>query len=1008
MIPAKVREILIVVLVIAVGMGVGTCICAAEGADLDLLGGVSAIKYEDYLNMHLDAEEPADEIVIDAADYVDADMPDLETLQDYAGSAGDSVFTADHGYIEWEVEVTRPGFYNIEVEYFAAEGRSSAAQRELWINGELPFSEAGFLTFSRAWQDAGDVREDNQGNHLRPRQVEAPMWQTAVLSDQMGNYQKPFSFYFGEGSNRIRLVSLLEPVVIRSIRLLQASSLRSYAEVSAAYAERGFQPTEGVFEKVQGEDAYLKSSPTLFQVHDAGDPTVEPYHHVLIRLNAIGGDRWTQPGEWIAWQVEVPEDGLYKIALKAKQDYKRGSFTNRRLYVNGEVPFAEVDAIRFPYAINYEMRVLGDEDAEEPYLFYLHEGANEIKLEPVSGDLGPMLLRAESALYDMNTVYRKIVMITSTNPDPMRDYQLEERIPDLIAKLAELSQEIRCIGEELEAYTGARGDYVALLYELARQLGTMSSKPESIPKRLAELRDAGASLGSWILSTREQPLMIDYLIVASAEQEMPRAKPTWFQRFKHEIKAFLASFVHRYDLVGNVYSTDDGDGVTPLKVWIGAGRDQAQALKSMIEDSFTPVTGIPVNLELVSMGVLLPATLSGNGPDVALGLDPAQPLNFAMRGAVADLAQFADYAEVAARFKPSAMTPFTFRDKVYALPEQQPFPVMFYRKDILREMGISLPQTWDDVIALIPELQKSHMDIGLPISGTGAVGAGNVGEAVNAGSVSSNAGVMTFLALLYQNRGSLYAPDGVCTDLDAEEAVGAFTMWTELHELYNLPLDYNAVNRFRIGEMPLLITGYTLYNTLSVFAPELRGEWGFTLAPGTRRSDGSIDRSCPAGSCGAGGVPGLASSVASGPATVIMSSAADHEAAWEFVKWWTSTESQVRFGREMESLMGPSARYPSANVDAIRELPWTFGEYQTLMEQWEWVRGVPEVPGGYMVGRHLDNAFRRVVYHHEPPREVLLDYNRMMNEEIEMKRVEFGLATSYEELEEKWRSPYWH
>ncbi|HOO30847.1 MAG TPA: extracellular solute-binding protein [Bacillota bacterium] len=1006
MIPAKLRKTLMAVVALALSMYSATCICVAGGEGSRLVGAESAIPYEEYLSVYSGAEEPQDEIVIDGAAYVSANMPGLETLRDHGGSDGESVLTAGRGYIEWEFTVENPGFYNIEVEYCAAEGRSSALQRELWINGELPFSEAAFLTFSRAWRDTEAVRIDNQGNHLRPCQAEAPIWQKAVLSDQMGNYQRPLLFYFGKGNNRIRLVSILEPMIIRSVRLFQMATPKSYAEVSADYGEKGFKAVAGFFEKVQGEDAYLKSSPTLFQVHDAGDPTVEPYHHVLIRLNAIGGDRWTQPGEWIAWHVEVPKDGLYKIALKAKQDYKRGSFTNRRLYVNGDIPFAEVDAIRFPYAINYEMRVLGD-DVGEPYLFYLHEGVNEIRLEPVLGDLGPMLLRAEAALYDMNTVYRKIVMITSTNPDPMRDYQLEERVPELISKLAELSEVMRCIGEQLEAYTGARGDYVALLYELARQLGSMAKKPESIPKRIAELRDAGASLGSWILSTREQPLMIDYIVVASIEQEMPKAKPTWLQRFKHEVKAFLASFVHRYDLVGNVYSTENGDGVRPLKVWIGAGRDQAQALKSMIEDSFTPATGIPVNLELVSMGVLLPATLSGNGPDVALGLDPAQPLNFALRGAVVSLTQFPDYPEVAARFRPSAMTPFSFRDQVYALPEQQPFPVMFYRKDILREMGISLPETWDDLIGIIPELQKSHMDIGLPVSGTGAVGAGNVGEAVNAGSVSSNAGVMTFLTLLYQNGGRLYGPDGLCTGLDDEEAVDAFTRWTELHELYTVPLDYNAINRFRIGEMPILITGYTLYNTLSVFAPELRGEWGFTLVPGTRRPDGSIDRSCPAGSCGAGGVPGLASSVASGPATVIMSSAPDLEGAWEFVKWWTSTETQVRFGREMESLMGPSARYPSANVDAVQELPWKSDECQMLMEQWEWVRGIPEVPGGYMVGRHLDNAFRRVVYHHEPPREVLLDYNRMINEEITMKRLEFGLPVRYDELEAEWCSFDW-
>ena len=83
-----------------------------------------------------------------------------------------------------------------------------------------------------------------------------------------------------------------------------------------------------------------------------------------------------------------------------------------------------------------------------------------------------------------------------------------------------------------------------------------------------------------------------------------------------------------------------------------------------------------------------------------------------------------------------------------------------------------------------------------------------------------------------------------------------------------MPVDYNAENRFRLGEMPLLIAPYTLYNTPTVFVPELRVEWGFAPVPGTRREDGTIDRTVPA----------------SGTAAVILSDPQDQEAAPEFVK----------------------------------------------------------------------------------------------------------------------------
>ena len=228
--------------------------------------------------------------------------------------------------------------------------------------------------------------------------------------------------------------------------------------------------------------------------------------------------------------------------------------------------------------------------------------------------------------------------------------------------------------------------------------------------------------------------------------------------------------------------------------------------------------------------------------------------------------------------------------------------------------------------------------------------------------------------------------------LNSEEAVDAFRLWTNLYELYKLPLQYDAANRFRIGEMPILIDNYGLYNTLSVFAPEIKGRWEFTLVPGTRREDGTIDRTVPA------------STELGGAGCIILSHTEDKQAAWEFLKWWTSTETQVRYGKELESLMGPAARYATANVEALRSLPWTVEELRKLDEQWQYVKGVPEVPGGYMTGRHLDNAFRKVVYQKREARKTLLDYVRVMNEELEIKRQEFGLETDVQKVLEMYKA----
>jgi len=129
-----------------------------------------------------------------------------------------------------------------------------------------------------------------------------------------------------------------------------------------------------------------------------------------------------------------------------------------------------------------------------------------------------------------------------------------------------------------------------------------------------------------------------------------------------------------------------------------------------------------------------------------------------------------------------------------------------------------------------------------------------------------------------------------------------------------------------------------------------------------------------------------------GVGTIMLKNAQDKEAAWEFMKWWTSAETQTKFGREMEGLMGAAARYPTANIEALDSLPWPVQDYANLKEQFQWVQGIPEVPGGYFTGRHLINAFYRVVVNgNNEPRETIIEYVEYIHDEIRAKRKEFGL-----------------
>jgi ABC-type glycerol-3-phosphate transport system substrate-binding protein len=188
---------------------------------------------------------------------------------------------------------------------------------------------------------------------------------------------------------------------------------------------------------------------------------------------------------------------------------------------------------------------------------------------------------------------------------------------------------------------------------------------------------------------------------------------------------------------------------------------------------------------------------------------------------------------------------------------------------------------------------------------------------------------------------------------------------------------FDFVSRFRSGEMPMGVASYSVYNTLVVSAPEIRNLWEFTLFPGTLQPDGTIDRSVHAqGLC-------------------CMMIATDDERvkqnAWQFMKWWVSDDAQVRFGREIESILGSSARYATANRRALSQLAWSADQLKVLTEQMAHTVGFREIAGGYSTTRHITNAIRRVIISKEDARETLMTYAKTINDEIRVKRREFGL-----------------
>ncbi len=884
------------------------------------------------------------------------------------------------------------------------------------------------------------IKSDKNNNSMAPEAVAVPTWNTYTLKDSSGYYTDDFMLYMSEGDHTISLGASRDPVVIKSIELIPAvvkedgatgNKLPSYSE----YREQHSGRPQGTGEvQIEAEFPDFVSDSSVAPSNDNTSAATFPTNHSSQLYNVIGENGYSTVGQWAAYNFYVTTSGMYKISTRFLQNALQGMFVCRTLklagygYTNpGEaavVPFAEAADLKFNYSKEWQSEFLGNGSGTE-FEFYFEAGHQyTLYLECSLGSLKNSIQSVENSLNIINDCYLQVLQLTGADPDENRDYRFDEILPDVLYSFLQQAKALAQERKNLEALCGTNGSHIATLDTIALLLVQMGSdNGDNVAKNMGTLKSYLGTLGTWINNSKQSTIMMDAIfIVPSGTTEVPREadagfwKSIWF-----EIKSFFASFWVNYDEMGlTVELTDD---VKKIDVWLATGRDQSQIWRSMIDanDGYTNSTGTAAALKLVTGGTLLPSILSGKGPDVYIGLGAADVINYAIRGAVRGVSgndpelsaeknsefttKYYTYRDAAGNyttttsptegkgtltfvtdpydevvltekspsviagedaqlFAEAAIDTLRLLDVSYGVPQTMSFAMMFYRMDVLADLNIGVPETWDDLLSCLPIIQSNNMSIGVDY-------------------------ISALDFMIYQKGGSLWKYTdqdeydsmyaGARIDLDSDIALEAFDYVCRLYSDYSFPVAYDAANRFRTGEIPILVGGYCgLYNQLVVYATEIEGLWEFCSLPGLFR-DGDGD-----------GVDELHyESLAGVSATVILRGCDDLRSAWQFVQWNSSADVQSTFGNKMVALIGPSAKYEAANLQAIEELSWTASEKLAIKDQMNNMCSIVNYPGSYIYNRYMKFAFLDVVNDGANAVESLLSYIDAINSEITRKREEF-------------------
>lgn len=850
------------------------------------------------------------------------------------------------------IQVEESGEYELYLEYKPVDGK--VLDTTLLVEaGEESFM--GFLPV--LWRDkSDDVVTDRYGNELNKEQSSVDHSFVNVIGNNSGVGKKSIQLHLEKGSHEIKLSSPSEPLFIKKVYVVKGKEIPSYQEYTNK--EQSTDVQELIV--IEGESYNVKSD-SFIRGKGISKTTLSPYDTYVRKINVVDESSWKKIGQKILWEFEVEEEGYYSLGFRYSQFSDANKSSYREIEIDGQVPFLELKEAAFPSTrLNqYKNYTLGDKEGN--FLIYLTKGSHTISMKAIIGPMESAYEEIVDIMKEISNVGMDLKKLTAGSTDKNRTWDMETYLPDVPDRLLKCADRMDVLYEYLKEISGVEPVYANDLVYAADTLRKLAEKPRTLPNNTELLNEGdksvSSSLGNIIGKLTSQPLSIDRIYL-SAGMELPKDRVSPFTNLAESVKTFTATFLPGAGSSG--YAADLKNKSDELQVWVNMSIQYTEVLQQLLDRNYNSRYGTNIQLSVMpNSQKLILANATNTNPDVVLGLPFFMPYDLAIRGAAKNLLEYDDFLEFYSKqYNLEGLVPLAFNEGVYGAVDSLNYQVLFYRKDIMEDLGLKLPETWEDVAHMMPELLRYSMNFNT--------------------SISNVLGFKDFNAtgpFLYQNKGKFYESNGLSTAFDSPETIKGFIQMTELFQIYALS-EYiaNFYNSFRYGEVPIGIGGFSTYVQLQVAAPELTGLWDIALIPGQRQEDGSV----------------LRYQAADSTASMIFSNTEKEEEAYRFLKWWLSEETQVEFAYNLESRYGAEYRWNTANLSAFKELPYPEHHKKIVLEQLGYQKENARHPAGYMVERESSNIWNNVIANGKGLRASIDRGKIIADREIVRKLKEFG------------------
>ncbi|MEK5038249.1 extracellular solute-binding protein [Sporosarcina sp. FSL K6-3457] len=908
-------------------------------------------KYSAYIQEHKGKPYQGDDVVLDKSENWMTDTALLTTIVEKT-----ALRIKQNEEASITIQAPETASYIIGLQYSTEGDNILPTQLEMKVNGQFPFYELRNLLFESRWQVPDETPKDKYGNEIVPQPSKVQEWQEKFISDASYRSSEPFYIELQKGDNDITLRTIEGNILIQSIVLTSADELVDYPEGQVEGHE---------FIVIEGENSTYKNDSSI-RASSLYNVDLTPYSAGKRVLNYLDSDSFKKPGHTVEYEFEVAKAGYYYLGMNYRQSAKIDFPVFVNMTIDGDIPFKQYQNYPFDYTSEFTHMTIRDAERDKDIPIYLERGKHTIGLTISLDHIKSTIEKVEQLTKEIQTLSLELTKLAGPSIDRNRDIDVEKYIPGVTKQLETWTIEIRDLYEGVKKYNPNVAEIGAFssLTIAEKQLKGLSKNVDKLIVRKNELstgtNSITAHLGNLLQEIINNGLAIDKLYFYQDAEDIPQNKG-FMKKQLAKVERLTKSFGEQDYAIDNVNPDH-------LQVWVNRPRQYIEIIQQLIDEQFTPTTGIQVDISLMpDENKLILSNASGDAPDVAVGVNYALPFEIAIRGALQDLTEFADFDEVQKRFPEGLHVPATVKDGIFALPDTMNFWVLFYRKDILDSLGLPVPETLEQVKSYLPELQRKGMNFFYPTAGM--------------------PGLKTFastMPIIYQNGGHFYGDTIGRTTLNEEASIEGMRQLTELFTIYNMPYEVPSFyQQFRDTSLPIGISDYFMYNMTLNAAPEIANSWDIALMPGIENEEGEIER------WSAGGAE----------SNIIFEDSAKKEEAWEFLKWWSSTDVQIAFGNNLQTTYGKEYIWNTANIEAFEGLPWATNHKNVILEQTEWVTEVPRVPGSYMLEREISNAYNSIVLDGENFRTAIDLASKRINRETFRKLEEFGYMKNGEMIE---------